>query len=198
MSTSVSLGSRHRRRRLLLASSAVVTAVAVLSYHYYSYTLRRRAQLHRTVALQQARDVSAFASCFYSLIQQHCGGPLNTACLHDTQRLQNGEVVLFCAGGWAAVPPSTIPLPMYAASRFRPAVSAGAVLARSLSGQEPRLQHGIRLLPRSAAATASAGQRERPGRCLPGDASLAARTLALAVHRQLLLGGLVASSVPLL
>ena len=114
---SSSLGSRQRRRRTIVSSVVVASGVACLSYAYYRWLLRRRVLTARSAYLQRASELSALFPAFYALFEQCCGGCMSTASVHSALNV-DGDIVLFCSGGWAAIPPSVYPLPMYGPPPF--------------------------------------------------------------------------------
>ena len=117
--SSTSLASRQRRRRTLFSSAVLVGGLACLSYAYYRYLLRRRVLSLRVQQLRHATELSDFFPSFYALFEQLTGGCLTTASVHSAQ-LVDGQVVLFCSGGWANLPPSVYPLPHFAPPLSRP------------------------------------------------------------------------------
>ena len=113
MSTHVSLAHRSQRRRVILTTAAATLVVGFLSYQYYRFLLRRRTLQRRAVQLHSASDLSTqLIPCYYALLQQYAGGLMDNCSVHSLRRVR-GEVVVFCAGGWSAVPPSRYPIPSY-------------------------------------------------------------------------------------
>ena len=113
MSTYVSLAHRAHRRRVVLTTTAAALVVGFISYQYYRFLLRRRALQRRAVQLHSASELTTqLLPCYYELLQQYCGGLMDNCSVHSVRRVR-GEVVVFCAGGWSAVPPSAYPIPSY-------------------------------------------------------------------------------------
>ena len=110
---STSLAHRVHQRRVLAASTAAAIAIGFFSYHYYHFLVRRRSRQRRAAQLHGASELSTeLLPCYYALLQQYCGGLMDNCSVHSVRRVK-GEVVVFCAGGWAAVPPSQHPIPSY-------------------------------------------------------------------------------------
>jgi len=98
---------------VIATSTAAAIVIGVISYQYYRFILRRRSLQRRATQLHSASELTTqLIPCYYALLQQYCGGLMDNCSAHSVRRVR-GEIVVFCAGGWSAVPPSRYPIPSY-------------------------------------------------------------------------------------